>query len=141
MVEARPEGVHFDHLAQLETIFDVLPLDTLDAQRSECARHFGIVRYDNGAHALLAPFLAHQIVGVRSVGWILGDTGNDHHSLAPVVAHLNGWIGFVLLRGIDARDGACTAALALVPEAYGTFGWLLDNANARFPVAQQIGRR
>lgn len=87
--------IDFDGLAQLERIFDVLALDTLNAEARETAHHVGIVDHHR-AHALLAAFFAHQIVRMRSVRQIFGHARNDHHRWSLVVNELNGRIGLVL---------------------------------------------
>ena len=79
--------VHADLLAECEGLVDVLLLDALDAEVGEGGGH--VVVHVDGADPLLAALLAHQVVGVWSVGLLLGHAGHHHHSLARVTQHLN----------------------------------------------------
>ena len=81
--------VHADLLAECEGLVDVLLLDALDAEVGEGGGH--VVVHVDGADPLLAALLAHQVVGVWSVGLLLGHAGHHHHRLARVAQHLNNY--------------------------------------------------
>lgn len=122
-------------LARLQRSLNVLLLDTLYAQIAEDGTHC-LATDLQCADALLAALLANQIVGMWTARkiilfnvfvlfiilffllspiWrILGDTGNDDNSASLVAHNLDGRIGFVFGRRVDAGYGTGRATLAFI---------------------------
>ena len=72
-------------LSQSQSFLNFFLLDALNSQALEGHGH-GFGRYFQGAHPLLAPLLAHQIVGVGPVGGI-GRNAGDHDHRSTLVSN------------------------------------------------------
>jgi hypothetical protein len=81
------KGVHPDLLPERERLLDLLLLDALDSEALEGDGH-GVGRDLEGADALLAALLAHEVVRVRTVRRVVAHARDDHDGATMVADNL-----------------------------------------------------